>query len=101
MGGSYPDELMQAKVPIQSNSSCHSAYSGLVDDSMVCAGPSRGGVDACQGDSGGPLMCSYNNRWYLEGVVSWGHGCASPGKYGVYSKIRHLSSWIQKTMKVN
>ena len=92
---------MQAKVPIQSNSTCRNAYPRLIDNSMVCAGPSQGGVDACQGDSGGPLVCSYNKvkRWFLEGVVSWGHGCAAPGLYGVYSKVRHLNNWIQKTMK--
>ena len=92
---------MQAQVPIQSNTTCRSAYPKLVDDSMVCAGPSQGGVDACLGDSGGPLVCSYKNRWYLEGVVSWGDRCAVPGKYGVYAKLRYFSSWIRKTMKAN
>ena len=98
--GHFSDQLMQAELPIQSNVTCRTAYPGLVDKSMVCAGPSQGSVDACQGDSGGPLVCSYGNRWYLEGVVSWGHGCASKGKYGVYSKVRHFNSWIQKTMKI-
>ena len=77
------------------------AYPGGIDDSMLCAGPVEGEVDACQGDSGGPLVCSYGNRWYLEGVVSWGEGCASPGKFGVYSNVRHLYSWITETIRAN
>lgn len=99
--GNVAEVLMQVKVPIQSDSTCREAYKGLIDNSMVCAGLPQGGKDACQGDSGGPLVCSYSNRWYLEGVVSWGHGCAAPGKYGVYSRVRHLNKWIQQTTGTN
>ena len=97
-GGSQPNALMQASVPLVSKKRCLKGYPGQIHDSMLCAGLDQGGVDACQGDSGGPLVCEYNGRWYLEGATSWGHGCAAPNKYGVYAKVRELMPWIQKKM---
>lgn len=43
-----------------------------------------------QGDSGGPLICDGN----LEGIVSWGIGCALPYYPGVYTKVRNYNRWI-------
>ena len=96
--GSSPNTLMQASVPLVSNQNCTSAYPGHIDDSMLCAGVDEGGVDACQGDSGGPLVCEFNGTWYLEGVTSWGYGCAEPNYYGVYSRVRTLKSWLLSNM---
>ncbi|KAL9985658.1 hypothetical protein ACROYT_G008084 [Oculina patagonica] len=100
-GGSQPNELMQATVPLVSKTNCSIAYRGKIHDSMLCAGLDQGGVDACQGDSGGPLVCEFNGRFYLEGATSWGYGCAMPNKYGVYAKIRYLSSWVNSKMGIS
>jgi len=86
---------MQASVPLVSKQRCLKALPGRIHNSMLCAGFDQGGVDTCQGDSGGPLVCEYNGKWYLEGVTSWGHGCASPNSYGVYAKVRILMPWIR------
>ena len=67
-------------MPVKSRQSCNVAYPGKIHDSMICAGFDRGGVDSCQGDSGGPFVCEFNGKWWLEGVTSWGYGCARPGK---------------------
>ena len=93
-GGSQPNILQQASVPLVSKSRCLVAYPRKIDDSMLCAGLDKGGVDSCQGDSGGPLVCEYNGKWHLEGVTSWGYGCAARKRYGVYAKVRHLRSWV-------
>jgi len=98
-GGSSPRVLMQVDVPIVSQSTCKRSYGSSIHDSMICAGLGRGGKDSCQGDSGGPLVCEQGGKYYLEGVVSWGHGCASPGKYGVYARVRYLRQWIDSNMR--
>ena len=95
-GGSQPKELMEASVPLVSKGRCQASYPGKIDDTMLCAGLDQGGVDACQGDSGGPLVCDYNGKWHLEGATSWGYGCATAGKYGVYAKVRNLGWWIRE-----
>jgi secreted trypsin-like serine protease len=83
-GGSASDVLLKVDVPITTDEQCTSAYSNrYVKDAMVCAGLEEGGKDSCQGDSGGPLVAGGK----LIGVVSWGDGCASPGKYGVYARV--------------
>ena len=86
---------MQVKLPIVSQSTCQQAYwYGTIDDSMICAGYAEGGKDSCSGDSGGPLVCEDNGKYMLEGVVSFGEGCARPGKYGVYADVRYFRRWI-------
>ena len=97
-GGSSPNVLMQVIVPIVSESKCRRAYGSSIHDSMVCAGLDDGGKDSCQGDSGGPMVCEHNGKFVLEGVVSWGSGCADRGYYGVYARVRVLRKWIDGIM---
>ena len=98
-GGVQSDTLQEVFVPLVSHSVCKNAYPIGLHDSMLCAGFKEGGKDSCQGDSGGPLVCQYGGRFYVEGATSFGQGCASPNAYGVYSKVRHLRSFIDGTIK--
>ncbi|KXJ21989.1 CUB and peptidase domain-containing protein 1 [Exaiptasia diaphana] len=100
-GGSQPETLQQAEVPIVSPATCQNSYPNMIDKTMVCAGLKKGGVDACQGDSGGPMVCESNGAFYLHGATSWGYGCAAPDKYGVYARVSHLRDWIDQKIASN
>ncbi|MFO7191957.1 MULTISPECIES: serine protease [Thermocrispum] len=92
-GGEQSDHLMKVDVPVTSDEECSAAYGSLYEaDGMICAGFPEGGKDACNGDSGGPLVVG--NK--LIGVVSWGEGCARPGKPGVYSRIGSFYDELQE-----
>ncbi|XP_051921514.1 trypsin-3-like [Hippocampus zosterae] len=96
-GNNYPDRLRCLDAPILSDSSCRSSYPGQITSNMFCAGFLEGGKDSCQGDSGGPVVCNGQ----LQGVVSWGYGCAQRNKPGVYAKVCNYNSWIRSTMSSN
>uniref|UniRef100_A0A8D2ZG87 trypsin n=1 Tax=Scophthalmus maximus TaxID=52904 RepID=A0A8D2ZG87_SCOMX len=90
----YPDKLQCMDVPLLSNDICFNAYPFQITENMICAGYLEGGKDSCQRDSWGPMMCGGE----LQGVVSWGHGCALRKKPGVYTKVCNYTSWIRNTM---
>ncbi|XP_018024774.1 serine protease 1 [Hyalella azteca] len=104
-GGQVADRLMGVWVPLRSLEDCIKDFlpeTYALTDGHVCAGGGR--EDACQGDSGGPLVCCNQNSTLrsdecnLVGVVSWGIGCATPGKPGVYTKVAHYKSWIEENI---
>uniref|UniRef100_A0A3B3VAW0 trypsin n=1 Tax=Poecilia latipinna TaxID=48699 RepID=A0A3B3VAW0_9TELE len=88
------DKLQCLEVPLLSDDTCFNAYPFQITENMICAGYLEGGKDSCQGDSGGPMVC----EGQLQGLVSWGHGCAQRNKPGVYTKVCNYVSWIKTTM---
>jgi trypsin len=85
--------LLWAPVKVWDPAVCSKAYAdypGRINASVVCAnGPS---TDACQGDSGGPLIVGSR----LLGVITWGDGCAKPGRPGVYANVAWYRDWIDQ-----
>ncbi|XP_056419590.1 plasminogen [Hyla sarda] len=95
--------LKEAGFPVIENKACNSPeyLNGRVTSRELCAGNIQGGVDSCQGDSGGPLVCFDGEKYIIQGVTSWGLGCAQPMKPGVYARVSMFIPWIEKTMKDN
>ncbi|NWJ04775.1 TMPS2 protease, partial [Crypturellus undulatus] len=100
-GGKTSDSLNSAMVRLIERSKCNSIYmyNGMILPTMICAGFLTGGIDSCQGDSGGPLVTSKNSLWWLVGDTSWGTGCATPNKPGVYGNMTVFTDWIYKIMQ--
>ncbi|MFC5723665.1 serine protease [Streptomyces gamaensis] len=93
--GVYSNGLRAAGVLVLEDSLCERVYPGSIEGvyrraSMLCAGLPEGGRDACQGDSGGPLVADGR----LIGLVSWGSGCAQPGRPGVYTRVSAISGLV-------
>ncbi|XP_072122076.1 plasminogen [Mobula birostris] len=94
--------LKEAGFPVFENKVCNRPeyLNGRVKNSELCAGNVDGGVDSCQGDSGGPLVCpDAQGRYILQGVTSWGLGCAMQMKPGVYVRISFFIDWITNIMR--
>ncbi|CAK8692777.1 unnamed protein product [Clavelina lepadiformis] len=96
--GTGSSTLRKADVPIIDNYICNSWYNSVritIYSDQVCAGYELGGVDTCQGDSGGPLACKNSNGTYLlEGITSFGVGCATAERPGVYTRVSDYINWI-------
>jgi len=90
----YPNILREVEVPLNTDQQCRASLGTNYTSEMLCAGFPDGGKDSCQGDSGGPLMVNSNYGWQQIGIVSWGVGCASAGKPGVYTRLAVYSDWI-------
>lgn len=90
--------LKQALLPIVNVDKCNSTdyLDGDATDNMLCAGYDQGGIDSCQGDSGGPFVCKSGTKWDLQGIVSWGNGCAEEKSPGAYTKVINYIQWIQE-----
>ncbi|XP_064103443.1 trypsin-1-like [Macrobrachium nipponense] len=94
--GDTSSVLHEVIVPTMTNAKCSQLYEEVVTENMLCAGLDEGERDACQGDSGGPLVTNDEGtmRMIEIGIVSWGDGCAAPGKPGVYTRVNHYLEWI-------
>ncbi|KAM3930890.1 plasminogen-like [Leptodactylus fuscus] len=95
--------LRQFSLPVIENKVCNSTeyLNGKVTRRDLCAGNIRSTVDNCQGDSGGPLVCFDGEKYIIQGVTSWSHGCRLPMEPGVYVRVSMFIPWIEKTMKEN
>ncbi|MCY1023853.1 serine protease [Pyxidicoccus sp. MSG2] len=97
--------LMQVSVPIVGSQELAAAYRAqgirINAHAMIGAGYKQGGKDACQGDSGGPLFLrGADKKPVLQGIVSFGVGCARPSLPGVYTRVSSYIPWIKNQIRI-
>jgi trypsin len=95
-GGPTLPSLHCADVLVVNQQFCKEAFgANWITARMICAGIVEvGGIDACQGDSGGALAID----GIVQGVDSWGHGCARPTHPHVYARVASVRDWIDQNM---
>jgi len=72
-----------------------------IDETMLCAGNQTfGTVGSCFGDSGGALMAKREDKWVLDGIVSWGPmQCGQPQRPILYGYVPMFMDWVEKIMQ--
>ncbi|XP_038174794.1 trypsin-4-like [Arvicola amphibius] len=105
LGGKYPAntqtlQCLEAPVKLQGNpvsKNQKNSYPGKITSNIFCLGFLEDRKDSCEGNSGPPVICNGE----IQGIVSWGTGCAVRGKPGVYTKVCNHLSWMWETMAAN
>ncbi|MCW2955015.1 MAG: peptidase and chymotrypsin/Hap [Conexibacter sp.] len=99
-GTSAASRLQQATTSIVTDRTCTRAYgSGSYDAaSMVCGSDTATrATSTCNGDSGGPLLAKRGDgTWVESGITSWGADGCSPSLPSVFTRVSHVSGWIQQ-----
>jgi secreted trypsin-like serine protease len=93
----FPDILHKVDLQLMTNAQCRQVFNAgdsFVTDNMICAAVPEGGKGSCQGDSGGPLVVNTGSGVQQVGIVSFGVGCASAGRPGVYTRVSEFNEWM-------
>ncbi|KAH1014079.1 hypothetical protein HUJ04_002974 [Dendroctonus ponderosae] len=107
-GGSIPDHLQFANLPIVPERECDEILTSLLgtqhpfnEELNVCSGIQFGGESACNGDSGGPLF----NDGFVVGVVSWVlvpcGAFNAPSVYATANYSNYNAAYLDTPLKVS
>ncbi|NXE52520.1 FA10 factor, partial [Casuarius casuarius] len=92
--GQLVERMKVFQIPYVDMGTCKPAIRSLVTENMFCAGYDKDGKDVCHGDGGGPHVTQYNGTYFVTGIISWGEGCGTPGKYGIYTNLSKFLPWV-------
>ncbi|XP_077170696.1 serine protease 53-like [Paroedura picta] len=65
----------------------------LINSKMLCATPHKRNM-RCEETVGEPLICNNNGTWFLAGVSSFGKGCGTVMRPGVYTAAAAYQDWL-------
>lgn len=86
---------------VMSKADCELAYKPThtrITANHLCTNLVENNVEGtCTGDAGAPVMSLHDDRWYLQGVVSFGAKCGS-GFPDVSTKVSKYMTWIVATV---
>ncbi|XP_062840097.1 serine protease 53 isoform X2 [Anolis carolinensis] len=66
-----------------------------ITSEMLCATPYKWTM-RCEAGVGDPLVCNHNGVWFLAGISSFGKGCGTVIRPGVYTSVRAYDEWIMQ-----
>lgn len=74
-----------------------------LDDTMllkfICTVGHTSGQDVCNGDSGAPLLSTYDKKYYVAGIVSFGPKCGTEIAPGASVRVSEYKDWILLQLK--
>ncbi|XP_076819289.1 plasma kallikrein-like isoform X2 [Clavelina lepadiformis] len=86
--------LKEARLSVRIPALCEGIYPYYNRRISLCVG-GRSRNDTCSGDSGGPLLCKHGDRWYVDGITSYGHRCGVVGQPAVYTQVTTFIDWVR------
>ncbi|XP_034275704.1 serine protease 53 [Pantherophis guttatus] len=98
-----PGPLQSVEVKILGPKNCNCRYNVTSDPGreisimpkMVCAVPHNRSM-RCEVSIGDPLVCSHKGVWFLAGISSYGNGCGTIIRPGVFTSVKSYEEWIMK-----
>uniref|UniRef100_A0ACB8EWN7 Uncharacterized protein n=1 Tax=Sphaerodactylus townsendi TaxID=933632 RepID=A0ACB8EWN7_9SAUR len=100
-----PGTLGGVEVTILGPRTCNCRYNVTSDpgheipitSEMLCATPFKRTM-RCEESVGEPLICNEKGSWFLAGISSFGKGCGTVIRPGVYSAVAAHQQWIMETV---
>ncbi|XP_020662943.3 serine protease 53 [Pogona vitticeps] len=66
-----------------------------ITSDMLCATPYNRTMH-CEESIGEPLVCNNNGVWFVAGIASFGKGCGTVIRPGVYTAVSAYQEWIMQ-----
>ncbi|GFQ92184.1 transmembrane protease serine 6 [Trichonephila clavata] len=101
-GGDQGKGFYSVPVDIIPHDECNSTtnYNGLLLDNLICAAYNNDSFPTCQMDIGSPLFCMNDNKWEIQGVLSFPNPCDMV-QPAVFNSVASIQEWIASTLLDN
>ncbi|XP_007434138.1 serine protease 53, partial [Python bivittatus] len=98
-----PSPLQSVEVKILGPKNCNCLYNRSSDpgseisikSEMMCATPYKSTM-RCEVSIGDPLVCNHKGTWFLAGISSFGNGCGTVIRPGVFTSVKNYDEWLMQ-----